>query len=356
MSGFRFHDALWLLAALPVLMAVIHARRTARRASIPFSSLAPFRGIPATFAERLNRALPALRLLGLLALVVALARPQQGREEFRVRSEGIAIEMAIDRSGSMDALDFSEGGELVNRLHVVKRVFREFVQGDGARKGRTDDHVGLVVFGGFAESRCPLTLDHGALLQILDKVEIPGTDLDPRELQIAREFLKEEGATAIGDGLALAIQRVKDSPAKSRIVILLSDGAQTAGVIEPLEAAALAKAAGVKVYTIGIGSSGFAPFRVTDQFGRQVLRHNKVEMDEPTLQAIARETNGEYFNARDTDALERVVARIDELERTETEGVLYTDYKEWFAAALVPGLVLLLLDLLLRSTRLSTLP
>ena len=358
LDGFRFEDPQWL-AALPVAMLLLwHVGRRARRSAVTFSSVVDLRGLPVTIAQRIKRLLPVAQLLGVTLLVVALARPQQGREETRVRAEGIDIIMAIDRSSSMEALDFEdpERREPVNRLHVVKQVFRQFVAGEGDYEGRTDDQIGLVAFGGYAENRCPLTLDHGALLQILDTVEIPGSDMTDEQYRLAREFMKEEAATAIGDGLALAVDALRGSKAKSRVIILLSDGKNTAGVLSPADGAELAKAAGIKVYTVGIGSTGTAPFPVRDPFGRVIVQRQRVELDERTLEWIADHTGGEYFNARDTDALEEVVGAIDALERTELEGRVYTDYRELFGYVLLPAIGLLLLELVMRSTRFASLP
>ena len=356
LEGFRFQDPVWCLLLVPLFFAVLLAVRRSRRCAVLYSSVQVLKTLPVTPALLVKRALPWVRFLGLALVVLALARPQQGREEFRVRTEGIAIEMAIDRSGSMQALDFEMDGKRVNRLAVVKKVFREFVTGGEDLPGRPDDLIGLVVFGGYADSKCPLTLDHGALLQVLDSVEIPRPVTDARGEVINKELYQEEMQTAIGDALALSVERLKGAKAKSRIVILLSDGENTAGVISPGEAAEAAAAEGVKVYTIGVGSTGEAPMPGTDLFGRPVLRPVPVRLDEKTLKMIADTTGGRYFNARDTDALKRVYAEIDRLEKTKTEGRLYTEYRELFTWALYPGLVLILLELLLGATRFRSLP
>ncbi len=293
---------------------------------------------------------------GLVLVVVALARPQQGREEFRVRAEGIAIQMCIDRSGSMQAMDFQLDGEPVDRLQAVKQVFRDFVTGRGELPGRPDDLIGLVAFGGFADGKCPLTLDHGALLEVLESVEIPKPVYDSHDRVVNARLLEEEMKTAIGDAVALAVDRLKDAKAKSKVIILLSDGEQTAGVVDPPEAAETAKAFGIKIYTIGIGSTGWAPFPDQDAFGRTVFRRQPVRLDEETLTMLAETTGGRYFNARNTDALKNVYAEIDELEKTLSEGRLYTEYRELYQYAMFPGLGLILLEILLASTRFRSLP
>lgn len=354
-GGFRFDDPLWLLALVVVpLMAIVESRRATRR-GVLFPSATALLRLPRSTVERLAPFVPWLRHLGLALVIVALARPQIGRSEFRVRTEGIAIQLAIDRSGSMDALDFRDPtGEPVNRLTAVKGVVRQFVDGsgdDGILRGRRDDAIGLVVFGGYAEQRCPLTLDHGALLSVLSGVQIPGQDLTIKEQRAARELIREEAATAIGDGLVRAVAGLRDSKLESRIVVLLTDGENTAGVIEPLTAAEIAKEQGVRVYTVGIGSNGVAPFLVRDDFGQQMLVSQNVALDEITLKAIAEHTGGRYWNAKDTGTLENVYAAIDELERSEIESLLYSEYDDLFEMPLVVGALLIALEALLLATR-----
>ena len=356
MSGFRFHDPLWLAALIPVLLTLLWSARVRRRQFVLYSSLEGLSSLPVTPAQRLKRLLPAVRLGGLVLIVLALARPQEGREEFRVRTEGIAIQLVIDRSGSMAALDFQEEGERVNRLTAVKTVIRQFVEGVDDLEGRADDQIGLVVFGGYAEGRCPLTLDHTALLNILERVQIPGEGLTPQQRDMAERYIEAEAATAIGDALALGVRRLREVPQESRILILLSDGESNAGVLTPMQAAELAQTEKVKVYTIGIGSTGMAPFPVEDSRGRVFLRRQAVVLDEITLRRIADLTGGKYYNARDAQALLDVYEEIDRLEKTESEGVVYTDYRELFEWALLPGMALLLIELLLSATRFLTLP
>jgi Ca-activated chloride channel family protein len=351
----RLASPLWLLALVAVVGAIWYAKRRGR-GTVSYSSLAPLEGAPVTLAQRVARLLPVVRFAALALVVVALARPQRGLEEFRIRTEGIAIVMAIDRSGSMQALDFELDGRRANRLAVVKRVFRDFVEGSGELGGRPDDLIGLVSFGGFAEDRCPLTLDHGALLQALDAVVIPQPIVDADGRLVDEKLYQESLATAIGDALGLSVERLKDAKAKSRVVILLSDGDNTAGVLDPLDAARAAKELGVRVHTIGVGSNGRVPFPARDAFGNDFLVQREVTMDEATLKEIASLTGGRYWNARDTDALAQVYAEIDSLERTEIEGALYTDYQELYRLLVLPALGLLLLEATLAATRLRTLP
>lgn len=356
MSGLRFQDPLWLLLLVPLAILGLWAIRRQRRVAVLYSDVRLLAALPHTWALRVKRALPWIRLLGLALVIVALARPQLGREEFRVRAEGIAIQMCIDRSGSMQAMDFEIDGRQVNRLDVVKRVFRDFVAGRGRLRGRPDDLIGLVSFGGYAESKCPLTLDHGALLQILDTLQIARPIYDSKRQLLNAELLQEEIKTAIGDAVSLAIDRLKDMKAASRIIILLSDGEQTAGVVQPLEAAEAAKALGIKIYTIGVGTTDVVPMPAEDAFGRTVLVPERVRLDEQTLKSMAETTAGRYFNAKDTAALENVYAEIDQLEKSPSEGRLYTEYREIYQYAMFPGLALILLEVLLVSTRFRSLP
>ena len=356
MTAVRFHAPLWIVLLLPVIGFSLYAVRRQRRASVLYSSVDLLRDLPVTWALRLRRCLPWLRVIGLVLIALALLRPQLGREEFRIRTEGIAIEMCIDRSGSMQALDFRIDGEPHNRLEAVKQVFRQFVAGDDRFAGRGDDLVGLVVFGGFADAMCPLTLDHGALLEVLNTVRISEPVRDKQGRVINDGLWQEEQATAIGDAIAVAVDRLKDVDAQSRVIVLLSDGENTAGVVAPEEAAEAAHAFGIRIYSIGVGTTGTAPFPARDLFGRNVLQSRPVKLDEQALKALAEKTQGQYFNAQNTEALQHVYAEIDRLEKTETEGRLYTEYGEVFQWLLVPGLACVLLEIWLTCTRFRSLP
>jgi Ca-activated chloride channel homolog len=356
MMGFRLQDPLWLLLLIPLVGMALWQVYRQRRAAVLYSNVAILKSLPVTLAMRIKRLLPWLFLGGLCLLVIALARPQRGREEFRIRSEGIAIQMCIDRSGSMQALDFEIDQQRANRLAVVKKTFREFVAGGGGLSGRDDDLIGLIAFGGYADALCPLTLDHGALLHVLDAVEIPQPIRDAQGHAINERLLQEELSTAIGDALALAVDRLKPVDAKSKIIILLSDGESNAGVIQPAEAAEAAKAFGMKIYAIGVGTTGTVPMPATDPFGRQVLVPSMVQIDEAALKALADTTGGRYFNVQDTETLRNVYAEIDRLEKSISEGRIYTEYRELYQYAMFPGLGLILLQIALVSTRFRSLP
>jgi Ca-activated chloride channel family protein len=357
MSGLRLEHPLWLLALLAVAVAwLVRWRHLRPREVILFGDTTDLAALPPTLVERLAPLLGLLRLAALLLLVLVLCRPRYGRAEHHRATEGIAIQMALDVSGSMRAEDFQIDGERVNRLEVVKLAFRQFVTGNeeegGDLPGRPDDLIGLIAFGGYADSKVPLTLDHDALLAVADTLEIPEVIFDPQ----GRPVNQEELQTAIGDALALAVERIKDAPVRSRTIILLTDGENTAGIIDPRQAAELASTLGVRVYTIGVGSTGMAPFPVEDRFGGTVLRSQRVSLDEDLLRYIAKTTGGVYRNARDTQALQAVYAEIDELERTRLEGLTEVIFEERYAWFLLPALVLLLLHELLVATRFREIP
>ncbi|MGL4944028.1 MAG: VWA domain-containing protein [Thermoguttaceae bacterium] len=352
--SFRFHSPWWLLLIALVVVLVVWRRRAVP--SVLFSDVGLVRQLPHTAVQRLAPYLPILLYASLVCAIVALARPQQGREEFRTRSEGIAIIMAVDRSGSMRAIDFEIAGENVTRLEAVKKTFRDFSLGTGKLHGRPDDQIGLVAFGGYVDAVCPPTLDHQALVNTLDAVTIFEPVVSDNGQILFADNYREENATAIGDAIADAAQRLQEVKAKSRVVIFLSDGEQTTGVLTPEEGARVAKELGVKVYTIGIGSTGPAPFAARDRRGNTVYQMQHVVLDEKTLAMIAKETGGEYLAARDTDALERVYATIDKLEKTEHEGVRFTRYRELYRQPLLAAVALLLVYVALRTTRLRSLP
>ena len=339
-SAFEFREPLFLLAGLAAPLVWLLASRLPSR--ITYSSLEIPERAPRSVRVYLAR-LPALLLaLAVLSLAVALAGPRSGDETTEVRREGIAIVMALDRSGSMDARDFVADDYSASRLQALKDVFRDFVLGGEAGDGRSDDLIGLVTFGTYADGAAPLTLDHGNLLNVLGDIEV------------ARE--RGESATAIGEGLGLAVERLLDVDAKSRVVILLTDGVNNAGELDPLQAAELAANNGIKVYTIGAGINGYAPVPVTGRDGRQYLQRAFVEMDEKTLQEIADRTGGAYFHARDAEGLAETYRAIDALERSEVSELRYMRYREHYGWFVLAALVLIALSGLLSGTLLRRLP
>ena len=290
--------------------------------------------------------LPALLMSGsFLLLCVALAGPRTPDSETKVSREGIAIMMVVDHSGSMQARDLVRDDRSVDRLSVVKDVFRQFVLGEGrdAGLGRPDDTIGLIAFAGYADSLCPLTLDHGNLTTMAEDLEIVSS--------------RSDDGTAIGDGLALAVERLRQSPAKSRVAIMLTDGVQNAGIIDPLQAAEVAEASNVKVYCIGAGTQGNAPFPTPNPFtGRVELRMMQVELDEETLGKVAETTGGKYFRATDRESLQQIYAEIDDLERTKVTELRYLQYNEHYQSWLLAALGLLVAATITKTSLFRMLP
>ncbi|GHT19375.1 aerotolerance regulator BatA [Planctomycetales bacterium] len=353
---FRFQSPYYLLLLIPLVILVIRLEFQQRRASVLFSDLSQLQTLSRTTMQQLARLVPYLLYTGLALWIIALARPQFGREEYRIRSEGIAMAMCVDRSGSMKAVDFLLNSNRVNRLDAVKQTFRDFVTGKGTLQGRQDDMIGLLAFGGYVDTFCPLTLDHTALLEMLNQIQLPEPIVDGKGQIVDRNLYEEENMTAIGDALAQAVDRLKEIDAKSKIVILLSDGEQTFGTLSPQEGAETAKAFGIKIYSIGIGSNGEAPYIVIDPFGQRRMIMQRVSIDEEMLRQIAEMTGGKYFNAKDTQTLEKIYGEIDQLEKTVHEGRAYTRYTELFRYPLSFGIAFILLYLVCITTRFRRLP
>ena len=333
--------ALLLLLGLPLLM--LWQQRQRRPAAIAYSYTQDLMTLPASFMTRLRRALPWARALVLILAVVALARPQQGLEVAQIAREGIAILMVVDISSSMGALDLQLNGQQSNRLQVVKQTFRHFVTGDSpAATGRVSDLIGMTTFARYADNICPLTLDHDTLLSLLDQVDIVA--------------FPEEDGTAIGEAIAAGVDRLRESTAKSRVMILLTDGTNNAGDIDPLQATQIAKALGIKIYTIGAGTRGVATVPVRTRDGRVVLQRMRVSIDERMLTEIAATTGGQYFRATDSAALEAIYGEIDRLEKTTLVEERFQRYSEHFNWFLLPALGLLGLEMVLVTTRLRTIP
>lgn len=323
-----------LLLALPALLYLYVRRQRAEQ--VPawrFSSLRLMAGAPASARVR-SRHLPVfLRLAALALVVVALARPQTGQSREVVRGEGIDIMLVLDMSGSMAAEDFQPQ----NRLGAAKDVVKEFV------RSRQYDRIGLVVFARQSYLQCPLTLDYDVLTRLVDQIELaPDMGLDD--------------GTAIGVAIGTAVNHLRDSQAKSKIVVLLTDGNNNAGPIDPVTAAQAAHALGVKVYAIGAGQPGGAPVPARDSvFGGQTV-NMPTELDEATLTEVAKTADGLYFRAKDSAGLHQVYQKISQMEQSKVEIKRYTRYRELAGWALLPAIGLLALELALRHTWLRTLP
>ncbi len=329
----RLHDP-WLLLFLLLAPLVVRLAAARTLATIRYPATETLRAAGSAGRARLRWLSPLMIGLAFVLLVVALARPQLGKANTRVFTRGIDIMLAVDVSGSMLAEDFKVDDRRVNRLRAVKRAVATFLG------GRDGDRVGLVLFAARPYLQSPLTLDHGWLVQNLLRAEVG---------------MIEDG-TAIGSALASAIGHLDASDAESKIVVLLTDGVNNAGRVSPLAAAEAARALGFKVYTIGAGTTGLAPFPTVDLFGNRVFRPVPVEIDEETLREIARITGGLYFRATDTDRLDEVYAEIDRLEKTEYEGLRFMEYRDLYLWLLLPALLLLACEALLTETWLRVLP
>jgi Ca-activated chloride channel family protein len=329
---FRFaYPVLLVLLALVAAWVFVSLRK--KPATITHSMTSAMADLAGRGWRLLPRIPLALRTLCLILLVVAAARPQLYNVSREVRSAGVDIMLCLDASGSMQALDFQLDGEPVSRLVAVQKVVHEFI------KKRELDRIGLVVFGQEAFTQSPLTMDKGLLLGLVDAMEI-GMAGD---------------RTAIGSAIAIGGKRLKDLKAKSRILILLTDGRNNAGDISPEQAAEAVRALGVKIYTIGVGSDGPAPFKVETLFGARLV-HQRVDLDEKTLQKIAEIGGGKYFRAADSKKLAEIYDIIDRQEKSEIKLKEFFHFRELYQYALVPALILFGLEILLRSTVLKVIP
>ena len=326
-----------LLLSLPLGAVAWRLFRRGRKAGIRFSAVGRLPAKTAGWRAKVAALTPFVLLAGLALLVVAAARPRSPLAHESRSVDAIAIAMTVDVSGSMDALDLTPKGERFSRettrLAVVKKLFAQFVE------KRPDDLIGLVTFGGYASTRSPLTADHEALINVLRGVQISSVAYDAQ----GRAISGDEQMTAVGDGLATALARLKDAKPKSKIVILLSDGVSNTGAVEPDEAAAAAKKMGVKVYAIGVGTrSRRTPIIGRDFFGRETVQYADMTFDERQLKSIARTTGGLYFPVNDREALVKALEDISELETTKLEADAYDRWEEHFALFLLTGAVLVL--------------
>jgi Ca-activated chloride channel family protein len=322
---------LLFLLALP-LLAWLRGRRGSAPAVV-FSSVEPLRSVGRLRKSRAGALLTSLLFAALAFFIIALARPQQGKEMSQVQASGVDIMLALDVSRSMLAEDFTIGSERANRLEAVKQVTEKFIE------GRPNDRIGIVAFAGRPYLVSPLTLDHDWLLQNLERLRVG---------------LVEDG-TAIGSAIASSANRLKARESKSKMILLLTDGDNNSGKVTPETAAEAARALGIKIYAIGAGTRGYAPVPIP-MYGQTVYRNVKVEVDEETLKKIAHIANGQFYRATDSKSLEQIYKQIDALERSVVETRRYTRYRDLFAWFLVPGFALLTLQMVLGQTALRRLP
>ncbi len=333
----------WSFALLaPAALAAWRMLRRSKGGGLLFTGLYILPHPPFTWRMRLLASAPFLYLAGLLLLIAALARPQTVHRRATRTTHAVAIQIVVDVSGSMEALDFSTRDRLRTRLDVVKELFAHFV------RQRPDDLIGLIAFAGYPSTRAPLTADHAALLQILATLETPKPLLGPD----GQPTNPEEALTAIGDALAVACARLQSAPnVKSRVILLLSDGESNFGLIPPDSAAQLARRLGFRIYSIGVGSTGLAPIKTRDRFGREVIGRAHVTLDEALLKRLAEITGGRYFNAQDARALADALAEVDRLEKTPVSREEFDETEEWFSLFLIPGLLAVALALICTTAR-----
>jgi Ca-activated chloride channel family protein len=332
MIHFQQPEWLWLLALLPLIL--LWRGRKGRVAAIEYSHVDLARTVAHSTRSRAGRFFWMLPIVAGALMVVGLARPQWAHGRTQVTANGIDIMLGLDVSGSMQALDFKEGNQRVNRIEVVKSVVSKFID------ERPDDRIGIVAFAGAPYLVSPPTLDHDWLQQNLERVSVAGAD----------------DGTAIGSAIASSVNRLRDSSAKSKVVILLTDGMNNAGKISPLAAAEAAKALGVKIYTIAVGVRGEAPIPVKDEFGNTQLVMAKVDVDEKTLQAVSGATGGAFYRATDTDSLKNIYEQINRLEKTAQVTQHFEHQQELYSWALFPAIALLGLGFGLENTRFRRLP
>jgi Ca-activated chloride channel homolog len=325
---FAYPLVLYFLGIIPILVFYYIKYGRKRENTVIFSSLKTFKGIPPGWRERLRHLPFILRMAALALFIIALARPQSFSSGENIYSEGIDIAMVLDISSSMLAEDFSP-----NRLEASKNVIKSFIA------DRHSDRIGLVIFSREAFTQCPLTIDYNVLNELLREV---------------KSGMIEDG-TAIGNAIANGVNRLKDSEAKSKIIILVTDGVNNAGEVNPLSAAEIAKTFGIRIYTIGVGTLGEAPYPVKTAFGTR-YQMVPVEIDENLLKKVAAETNGKYYRAVNNRKLQEIYTEIDQLERTKVEVTTYRNAKELFFSWLGTGFLLLLFEIGVAKTVLRRIP
>jgi len=330
-SIFRFEnpELLWMLVIIPLMIAYYIYKQKLGSATVKVSSIQAFQKKIVTIRSILAHLPILLRCLAVGFIIVALARPQSAEDYTNTNAEGIDIVMSLDISGSMLARDFNP-----NRLEAAKDISSKFIM------GRPTDRIGLVVFAGEAFTQSPLTTDHTSLVNLLNQVQMGYI----------------EDGTAIGNGLATAINRLRDSECPSKVIILLTDGVNNSGQIDPKTAADIAKDYGIRVYTIGVGSQGVAPYPTYNSWGELTYQNAKVEIDEKLLETIANETGGHYFRATDNTKLAEIYSEIQEMEKTKVEVENFRKYSEVFPPFLIMALALICLEIICKLLIFKRLP
>ena len=332
MTFFQFEDP-WLLLFMLMLPYMAFKGNKKQQATINYSTIGTLQSIRTAQVDFFSTLPLILRILSVMLLILALARPQEGHKSQEILSVGVDIMLALDTSGSMQALDFIKNEKRDTRLAMVKDVVSKFIE------NRPNDRIGMVVFGSEAYTQCPLTLDQGILQSFLSKLDI-GMAGD---------------STAIGSAVGIAVKRLKDLESDSKVIILLTDGRNNAGSLPPVQAAQTAKAFGIKIHTIGVGTHGKAPFLVNSIFGQRYV-YQEVDIDENTLKEISNLTGGQYFRATDLESLKSIYKQIDQMEKSEVKVLDHSEYTELFHYFLIPGILLLLSEIILSNSILRRIP
>ena len=332
MTFFQFEDP-WLLLFMLMLPYMAFKGNKKEQATINYSTIGTLQSIRTAQVDFLSALPLILRIFSVMLLILALARPQEGHKSQEILSVGVDIMLALDTSGSMQALDFIKNEKRDTRLAMVKDVVSKFIE------NRPNDRIGMVVFGSEAYTQCPLTLDQGILQSFLSKLDI-GMAGD---------------STAIGSAVGIAVKRLKDLESDSKVIILLTDGRNNAGSLPPVQAAQTAKAFGIKIHTIGVGTHGKAPFLVNSIFGQRYV-YQEVDIDENTLKKISNLTGGQYFRATDLESLKSIYKQIDQMEKSEVKVLDHSEYTELFHYFLIPGILLLLTEIILSNSILRRIP
>ena len=332
MTFFQFEDP-WLLLFMLMLPYMAFKGKKKQQATINYSTIGTLQSIRTAQVDFFSTLPLILRILSVMLLILALARPQEGHKSQELLSVGVDTMLALDTSGSMQALDFIKNEKRDTRLAMVKDVVSKFIE------NRPNDRIGMVVFGSEAYTQCPLTLDQGILQSFLSKLDI-GMAGD---------------STAIGSAVGIAVKRLKDLESDSKVIILLTDGRNNAGSLPPVQAAQTAKAFGIKIHTIGVGTHGKAPFLVNSIFGQRYV-YQEVDIDENTLKEISNLTGGQYFRATDLESLKSIYKQIDQMEKSEVKVLDHSEYTELFHYFLIPGILLLLSEIILSNSILRRIP
>ena len=330
---FIFASPMFLLLLLAAALILFLKLREKKSSHIKVSSLKGLENTSYSFMVTLSKLVPILKISGLIFLILALARPQFGDKKISVTTEGVNIILALDLSESMRALDFKKDNKIVTRLEAVKGVVLDFIM------KREGDRIGMVVFGSNAFTQLPLTRDYNTIAFILDRLKIGAAGPN----------------TAIGDAIGISLKRLEDIKSESNIIILLTDGKSNSGELSWQDAVKIAANREVKIYTIGVGQKGKAPFLVSDLFGKRYVYH-EVDVDLKALETIAKQTNASFFQAKDLKSLGKIYEMINNLEKTKVDIEKWVEYKELYPWFLVPGLILLLFYILLSNTRFLKVP